>query len=568
VAVSVSHEERKITEQVSKERMWGDLLEFVKFERLSGTEDDHKASAFIVQRLQDHGVPVTVYEHPAYVSFPIHSALQVTTPETRTFKTLTHSFSPTTPAGGITGELVLVGTGLPQEYEGVDVRGKIALVDQLATPERAIVAEMRGAIGAVFVSQEHVLHNMIMTTIWGTPSRDQLERLPHMPGVSVVKADGTYLQRLLGQGPVTVRLEAETWTGWKTLKLPVVDIPGPDGTFLLVAGHYDSLHYGATDNGTGDMCLLELARLFWDNRHLLRRGVRVAWWSGHSHGRYAGSTWYADNFWEELDARCVGLLNVDNPGCRAGTMYFPTALHDLDGLVKETVKAVVNQDAPVVLPSKFADESFWGLGFPSFALYVELPPNHPDRGEVGGSAQGWWWHSTEDLLEYCDKDLLGLDTQVHVDAIHRYCSAAVLPYDLEHTAHKVLEKLDQLAGKAGGRFDLSRARDWAERYGRAARLVREAAMSAGLDPMKANEGMMKATRAVNPAIYTRAGRFAHDYTVPTPLLPGLEDLDRLPGLARGSDEERFTLTKLTRERNRLVDGLKRGALALERVVGG
>jgi len=35
----------------------------------------------------------------------------------------------------------------------------------------------------------------------------------------------------------------------------------------------------------------------------LRRSVKIAWWPGHSTGRYAGSTWFTDAFALDLDRR-------------------------------------------------------------------------------------------------------------------------------------------------------------------------------------------------------------------------------------------------------------------------
>ncbi len=57
---------------------------------------------------------------------------------------------------------------------------------------------------------------------------------------------------------------------------------------MLVHGHLDSWGEGIGDNATGDATLLELARALHENRQNLARSVRIAWWSGHSHGRYAG----------------------------------------------------------------------------------------------------------------------------------------------------------------------------------------------------------------------------------------------------------------------------------------
>ncbi len=54
-------------------------------------------------------------------------------------------------------------------------------------------------------------------------------------------------------------------------------------------------------------------------RDKLARGVRVAWWTGHSQGRYAGSQWYADNFWEDLHEHALININIDSPGAKGAT---------------------------------------------------------------------------------------------------------------------------------------------------------------------------------------------------------------------------------------------------------
>ena len=57
-------------------------------------------------------------------------------------------------------------------------------------------------------------------------------------------------------------------------------------------------------------CTLLTAR----ERTKWRRGLRLCFWSGHSHGRYSGSTWYVDQNWDELDRRCAVHVNVDSTG--------------------------------------------------------------------------------------------------------------------------------------------------------------------------------------------------------------------------------------------------------------
>jgi len=562
--------EKQLMDCVSADRLWRDLEKIVTWDRLSGTDGERQCARYIVDSLRALGIPVEVHEFDAYLSHPRRASLKVSFVEggqkvERELNCITHAFSPCTPPGGVTGEMVSVGKGEPGDYQGRDVAGKVVLVDALATPEKAILAERAGAAGAIFVSQEKVLHEMILTTIWGTPAPEDLADLPRMPGLSVVKADGEWLAQLASRGRVTVNLQTETSTAWRRVLLPVASIPGRSDEFLLVGGHYDAWYFGATDNGTGNACMMELARVFWENRDKLERSLKIAWWPGHSPGRYAGSTWFADHFWGLLDEKCIGYLNVDNPGVRGAYYYFPTATLELQAFVSSVIKDAVGQEAPVTLPGKNADESFWGLGFPSLALYVEVAPDSPERGEVGGSGQGWWWHSPEDTIDKCDKTLLAVDTRTHVVAILRMLNSETLPYDLKALAAAVRNRVAELQSSAAGTFDLSEVVRGAEQFSGA---VAAFEGSRGSVPARqVNAALHQAVRLLNPVLYTRRGRFLHDRTVPTPLFPGLE---RLPDLARldpASDDYRFLYAGLVRERNRVAHALRSAAAVLADAAG-
>jgi Zn-dependent M28 family amino/carboxypeptidase len=113
-------------------------------------------------------------------------------------------------------------------------------------------------------------------------------------------------------------------TGWMPIPHLVGELAGRhEDRFVLFSGHVDSWHYGAMDNGTANATMLEVARLLAGRRSALRRGIRFAFWSGHSHGRYAGSAWYADHAWRELHQRCVVHLNIDSTGARGARTTTP-----------------------------------------------------------------------------------------------------------------------------------------------------------------------------------------------------------------------------------------------------
>ena len=48
----------------------------------------------------------------------------------------------------------------------------------------------------------------------------------------------------------------------------------------MLSGHVDSWHYGAMDNASADATMLEVGRIFSEHAGELRRGLRLAFWSG------------------------------------------------------------------------------------------------------------------------------------------------------------------------------------------------------------------------------------------------------------------------------------------------
>ena len=72
-----------------------------------------------------------------------------------------------------------------EQAQFAGARGKIALVDGLATPVTILQASQAGCAGIVFANEDRFIHNMIGTTIWGTPEFDQIDRMPTVAAVSV-----------------------------------------------------------------------------------------------------------------------------------------------------------------------------------------------------------------------------------------------------------------------------------------------------------------------------------------------------------------------------------------------
>lgn len=554
---------------VDPQRLRDHLEWFAGVRRDTGGPGEDAAAQYIAGQLNSSGVTVRVHEFPAFLSYPRSAQLELLGDEAVNLACVSHSFTQPTPAGGVTGEVTYVPSG---DLKGA--AGKILLLDGLCTPITVLEASKAGVKAVVFANQGEVVHNMIATTIWGTPSADQLDRLPTVHAVSISKLDGDRLKARLEARPVTIRMTTEVDTGWYVSKLPEAVIEGSDPTtdeFVLVGAHYCSWEIGITDNATGDACLLEMARILEAHRDQLRRSVRLCWWPGHSHGRYSGSTWYADTFFHDLAENCVAYHNIDSPGVRNATMY--VARHttaEVEGFCTDLIGTMTGQtEPPIHRPSRAADQSFLANGVPSFSTYPFLPDGHPERKPwTGGCANAWWWHSSEDTLDKADIGILAQDTKISLTGVARLCNAALLPIDPSRAAEEILAYAGEFEEATRGHLDatgfVTEAQALLEATQDLARLARKAeAAKDGALQQRVNRTLLKLSRVLLPVTYSKGGRYTHDPAEWSPIMrntksslfPGLN-----PGLVlRDMDGEHaygFVRAGVVRQLNRALDALR------------
>lgn len=551
---------KKVLDRIDGQEMWRHLAKLVEWDRTSGTQGEYDAVAYVASVLEGYGLPVAIHEFDAYLSYPERGAITARIGgKELEVRAKTRAFSAATPPEGVTGELVSIkgGTNMFAADGAVDlispesVGGKI-VVTESGSRGSMLAAQAAGALGYIHLwpSDEDVIHEGIVTPVWGTPTPETADRIPTMPILSIRHDDGVALRKALGDGPVSATLHSVTRTGWSKVRMPVTEIPGQDPDFVLVAGHIDSWHLGATDNATGNVACLEIARVFHELRAELRRGVRVAWWIGHSTGRYAGSTWYADQHWDELDEHCVAYVNIDSPGSQGATDYgVVSAVPETAALVRESVRTVTGQDPEIERPMRAGDQSFWGVGLPS--LYMLLS-NRPEgqRAAVGGCGMGWWWHTEEDLLDKADRDVLVADTKIYAHSVARLVQDAVLPLDAAAQVDEIRGFVAELQRAAGDHLDLAPV------LAELDRLDGAVTATEALEPAARNRVLLRLTHLLTAVSFTAGDRFDHEPATPLAAVPALDPVRKLVRLAPDSDAYRFLHTRLVRSRNGVVHRLK------------
>ncbi len=545
---------------VSRTELTETIDRLAVLDRISGSPGEREANAYLKKKLTEYGIPFDSYEMDLYLSHPMSASVTVLTPEPAKLEAINHAFSRSAPSGGVEGELVYIGRNMTADpfdaplvdYQAVDVKGKIVLDDGFPAPYRAFATEQAGALAQIYINPDDRLHNMTVTTIWGAPTPETAARLPQNPIVAMKRPDGDGLRDRLARGEkVRVRIDGVVDTRWRKTELVVARVEGgaEKEKFVLIGGHIDSWHEGVTDNATGNAAMLEAARLLHQNRAGLTRSVRVAWWPGHSPGRYAGSAWYADHFYSDLRRNAVAHINIDSIGTRSATRYSATHMAELERFNLDLIRTRTGQEPKGSRPGKVADESFVGLGIPSVRFSKSIPEGSPDRGVADGSGGSWWWHSREDSRDKVDLELLVEETDLLVAMTEGLAAPPVIPYDFRATAKEMKEKLEAIEP-----YDTEAAlvaRRESRRTGGGA----GARHAEGARPAF-NEGLIRISRALNSVYYSRSGPYDQDSNELIPRFPGLAPASELAHLDRASDEARFLEVRLKREENRIEEAIR------------
>lgn len=552
-----------LTADISGPEMMANLREIARWVKLSGTAEEREALGFIEGRMRDYGFRTEVILHDAFISLPGRAGVLV---DGRPVTAITQSFSQSSPPGGLSGVPVYIGHGGEADFAGRDLRGRILLMEGMATPATAQRATRAGAAGHLHISHHEHIHEMCISPVWGSPGASTLADMPATVVCSVNNADGGAIRDALAAGaqPV-VTLKAEVDTGWRKTPILVADLDGPGGAadpFVLLSGHHDTWYFGVMDNGSANAGMMEVARLCALRRAGMKRGLRVCFWSGHSHGRYSGSAWYADAHWDELERRCVAHVNVDSLGGVGATVLSNTAsMAELHHLAAEAVTQQTNQPYKGKRKNRSSDDSFVGIGIPSmFGSISEQAAKH----EAARNALGWWWHTPHDLIDKVDEANQVRDARVLGQAVWRLLGDTILPLDHAAMAQTLLDVLAPLQGALDGRFPIAPLMATAARLKDSATAVMLRASAAPSGAAAAvNAALMRVSRALVPADYAGGERFLHPHALPMPDWAVLQPIRDMAATPPGSDAEKFAAVDALRARNRLAFALREAQAALD-----
>ena len=294
--------------------------------RVTGTPSYQRAAQWAAAKFRSYGIQnVRLEPFLIPVGWQRGTASgELITPMARSLHVSSLGWAPSTPAGGLQGELVLISdvTAEKLKSEAAELKGKIVFLDTKkiyadgyvkASPlvhASYRVFKEAGALAVIYPDRD-------MSNVLNAHSIGWHADLAPLPVLELGMEDANLIRRFLqnSRDAVKVKLEAQnTITGPVQVNNVIAEIPGserPD-EWILIGAHLDSWDFGtgAQDNGTGTAAVLETARAIASLGKPPRRSIRFALWGGEEEG-ILGSYAYTNAHAQEL-AKCVAVLNTDN----------------------------------------------------------------------------------------------------------------------------------------------------------------------------------------------------------------------------------------------------------------
>lgn len=542
-----------LLELVSDEQLMIFTKEISKEVRLSGSGEERRAFEYAEKTLAEMGFETQLFFRKAFISLPISSHLSV---NGKVFPSITHSMAVPTGSEGLNASLVYVGD---EDYqENISYAGKAVLVDGLATPGAIIKAQSKGAAAAIFITAEYT-HEMIVSAVWGNPSLEDADNYPSIPVASVTYQDGQKMLELLQDSSSSeVHLQTEVLKEWRDIPTLIADYSfNPDTKdFLMFSGHIDSWHYGVMDNGTANATMLEVARILSQEKPNFQRNLRLAFWSGHSHGRYAGSTLYIDEHYEELYDHCLLHLNIDSVGGKNSVVLTEgNTMAETRDLISKSVNVYSKNPFEGARFGRSGDQSFWGAGIPSalMGLSEQEPSDTPAMrafsklfGAGKGGGFGWWWHTTEDTIDKIDPPLLKRDCEIYLSIVYDFCAPELIPVLQSKAVEEVLMVLKKYQTEFDFKDLLDVTLERLETLHESVKAVERYSLNPNLAANyknQINNWVKKMSKGLVPLNYVDKDVFGHDPALAQPPVPSIGNVIKKENLEKYDQQVIYTTLK-------------------------
>jgi len=331
--------------------------------RVAGMAGERQAAEYLAAQLRQYGYPVEfhAFQFPFFEARSVQVQVLGATPRVVVAQALL--LTAPTPAAGIEADVVAVGLGRPEDYEGRRVTGTIVLLERgvITFREKVANAAARGAAGVV-------VYNNQSGIVAGT-----LQQRSEIPAVAISQDDGRALLEAAQRGGLRLRVMVDAVHETRTTVNVVATKRGtarPD-EIVVVGGHYDSVPRspGANDNASGTASVLEAARVLASIP--TPRTVQFVLFAAEELGLFGSAAFAA-----ERRQGVVAMVNLDMVGWGERLMIGNTGRDE--AIVELAVQAAQGAGIQVARFRAGASDhaSFERAGIPALFLHRGVDPDY------------------------------------------------------------------------------------------------------------------------------------------------------------------------------------------------
>lgn len=396
----ITEEEWRILRQISGPRALRHVQALAGIGyRFVGTAGDKASIQYVEDQMRSYGLEVRETPLRALTFEDERSLLKILSTGEE-LEGVTPLFSPSTPEGGIEAEVVLVGDGQDEDYQGRDVKGKIVVLTEETLGYSkfwlgsfADRAARAGAVGMIFIHPMPWPYRMSMEAGNSDLGRRFCERM--LPAVCISAVGGLRVMHALGTGRCRVRMETRNLTEERESVIISGFLRGtelPEERVGILAHRDNAIAPGANDNGSGTGTLLEVARVL--SRTRPRRTLEFISTTAEEDAT-PGAWTYCQVYREDLVGKMKALLDMD--------------MISVGGIVKQVERGEWPDREPIVHPDwlmRMVDEVAAALGYGFGRMTASWGvPEEGRFNEIGVPATVFWaaddpyYHSAHDTVD-------------------------------------------------------------------------------------------------------------------------------------------------------------------------
>ncbi len=422
--------------------------------RTAGSDAEHKVADLLVEEMKAIGLTDVKKE-----AFPVDkwqfnsSELRILEPtgEEKVLKPYSYA-SGGTPEEGIEAELVYVGKGTKQDYEGIDVSGKIVLVD----------IDMGEEWWVNFPTMEAALHGaaaIINNCVGGyaqlnddTMNAQDMVGPVTIPSLNISKNDANYLKGLLEKGPVKVNLKVDNVVEPGGTSYNIVGkIPGKNSDEMIIIGdHYDVHFWGFQDNNCAVGLTLAIAKAMIESNYQPERDIVFILHGAEEYGAINSYHDWSIGAWNQINrihpewaGKALAYINFELPAYEFTEFAHTTSAPELYSFLAEFAKVAPQPEN--CFPQGIATEGYiQGTWDDSWSYTIAGVPSMVNGG-LYTDESGFFettYHSQFDTPDTFNQDVFIFNLKFYGAMAIALDQKPLLPLDFTHQAVRVRNAID------------------------------------------------------------------------------------------------------------------------------